>query len=160
MFHAKPASGGRSGSPKLPAVQVRGSSLEVPGTGNSDPDFSLVNRRDLRLIVGGAVNYAGGARSDRADSLVTRVFVGVVLVDDLAMPMTQARVGDLVGISQQPVSDLVRRTVLADGAGADEWLLAYCDHLREVAAGRGGSGEKCRAASAGAWPEAAKGATP
>lgn len=57
-----------------------------------------------------------------------------------ASPVTQAQFGDLVGISQPAVSDLLRRRVLADGASADEWLLAYCDHLREVAAGRGGEG--------------------
>jgi len=52
--------------------------------------------------------------------------------------MTQATFGDLVGMSQQAVSDLVRRRVLPEGASANEWLLAYCEHLREVAAGRGG----------------------
>ncbi len=56
--------------------------------------------------------------------------------------MKQADFGDLVGISQQAVSDLVRRDVLPDGACGDEWLLAYCDHLREVAAGRGGEAGK------------------
>lgn len=60
------------------------------------------------------------------------------MVTDLTVPMKQAQFGALVGISQQAVSDLVRRKVLADGAAGDEWLLAYCDHLREVAAGRGG----------------------
>lgn len=60
------------------------------------------------------------------------------MVPDLSSPMTQAQFGVLVGMSQQAVSDLVRRKILADGASADEWLLAYCDHLREVAAGRGG----------------------
>lgn len=60
-------------------------------------------------------------------------------MNDLCSPVTQAQFGDLVGISQQAVSDLVRRKVLPDGAPANEWLLAYCDHLREVAAGRGGS---------------------
>lgn len=59
---------------------------------------------------------------------------------DLTSPMTQARFGDLVGITQPAVSDLVRRKILPDGASADEWLLAYCDHLREMAAGRGGEG--------------------
>lgn len=57
---------------------------------------------------------------------------------DLTRHMKQAEFGDLVGISQPAVSDLVRRRVLLDGASGDEWLLAYCDHLREVAAGRGG----------------------
>lgn len=58
---------------------------------------------------------------------------------DLATPMPRAQFGDLVGISRQAIDDLVRREILVDGASADEWLLAYCDHLREVAAGRGGS---------------------
>lgn len=57
---------------------------------------------------------------------------------DLDVPITQSRFGDLVGISQPAVSDLMRRKILADGAAGCEWLLAYCDHLREVAAGRGG----------------------
>lgn len=57
---------------------------------------------------------------------------------DLSSPMTQAGFGDLVGITQPAVSELVRRKILPDGASADEWLLAYCDHLREMAAGRGG----------------------
>lgn len=60
------------------------------------------------------------------------------MVSDLTSPMTQAAFGELVGMSQQAVSDLVRRKILPDGAPANEWLLAYCDHLREVAAGRGG----------------------
>ncbi len=64
------------------------------------------------------------------------------MVSDLSSPMKQGAFGDLVGISQQAVSDLVRRGVLADGAAGDEWLLAYCDHLREVAAGRGGEAGK------------------
>ncbi|EPG2416644.1 terminase small subunit [Stenotrophomonas maltophilia] len=64
------------------------------------------------------------------------------MVSDLGSPMKQGAFGDLVGISQQAVSDLVRRGILADGAAGDEWLLAYCDHLREVAAGRGGEAGK------------------
>ena len=62
-----------------------------------------------------------------------------MLVNELSTPITQAAFGDLVGISQQAVSDLARRKILMEGASASEWLLAYCDHLREVAAGRGGS---------------------
>jgi len=61
-----------------------------------------------------------------------------MLMRDLSSPMTQAGFGDLVGITQPAVSELVRRKILPDGASADEWLLAYCDHLREMAAGRGG----------------------
>ena len=50
--------------------------------------------------------------------------------------ISQARFGDLVGISQQAVSDLVTRGVLPPGATASQWLRAYCARLREVAAGR------------------------
>lgn len=55
--------------------------------------------------------------------------------------MRQGQFGELVGISQQAVSTLVQRGILPDGASADEWLLAYCDNLREVAAGRGGDAQ-------------------
>lgn len=57
---------------------------------------------------------------------------------DLGQVVTQATFGDLVGITQPAVSDLMRRQVLRDGEPAGSWLHAYCDHLREVAAGRGG----------------------
>ena len=59
---------------------------------------------------------------------------------DLSSPVTQARFGELVGVSQQAVSELARRKIILDGASAGEWLLAYCGHLREMAAGRGGDG--------------------
>ncbi|MBI5270136.1 MAG: hypothetical protein HY856_10725 [Burkholderiales bacterium] len=58
---------------------------------------------------------------------------------DLAKPLTQAAFGDLIGVSQQAVSDLVTRGVLNHGAPAGEWLAAYCDRLREQAAGRIGA---------------------
>lgn len=60
---------------------------------------------------------------------------------DLSVPLRQGQFGDLVGISQQAVSTFVQRGILPDGASGDEWLLAYCDHLREVAAGRGGDSQ-------------------
>jgi phage terminase Nu1 subunit (DNA packaging protein) len=49
---------------------------------------------------------------------------------------TQAEFGEIVGISQPAVSGLLQRGVLTDGATTREWLLDYCDHLRETAAGR------------------------
>ncbi len=51
---------------------------------------------------------------------------------------TQAQFGELVGISQPAVSGLVSRGVLSEGETAATWLLSYCEHLREIAAGRGG----------------------
>ena len=60
---------------------------------------------------------------------------------DLSCRPTQADFGYLVGISQQSVSDLIQRGVLAPNQTAGQWLLAYCEHLREVATGRGADGE-------------------
>jgi phage terminase Nu1 subunit (DNA packaging protein) len=53
--------------------------------------------------------------------------------------MTQAEFGQIVGVTQQAVSDFVRVAALGPGIAAGEMLLAYCDRLREVAAGRGWS---------------------
>lgn len=64
-----------------------------------------------------------------------------VLVADLDRPMTQAAFGALVGISQPAVSDLLSRDVLRAGDAGGAWLLAYCEHLRTVAAGRDPDGE-------------------
>lgn len=54
---------------------------------------------------------------------------------------TQAAFGELVGISQQAVSDLLGRNVITPGDTAGQWLTDYCAHLREQAAGRGADGE-------------------
>jgi phage terminase Nu1 subunit (DNA packaging protein) len=55
---------------------------------------------------------------------------------DLHNGMTQAKFGRLVGITQSAVSDLLSRGILpAEGTG-HAWLLAYCENLRGVAAGR------------------------
>ena len=60
---------------------------------------------------------------------------------DLDSRMTQTSFGLLVGISQQAVSDLISRGVLRDGDTPRTWLVAYCEHLRQVAAGRDPDGE-------------------
>jgi phage terminase Nu1 subunit (DNA packaging protein) len=57
---------------------------------------------------------------------------------DLGQPWTQTDFGSLVGITQPAVSDLLKRGVLSPGQAASTWLLAYCAHLRETAAGRAG----------------------
>ncbi|MDR1661226.1 MAG: hypothetical protein LBR95_02190 [Azoarcus sp.] len=49
--------------------------------------------------------------------------------------MSQDEFGKLVGITQPAVSDLVKRGILT-GKNAREWILQYCQHLREIAAGR------------------------
>lgn len=59
---------------------------------------------------------------------------------DLNSRVTQGQFGKLVGMSQQAVSELFRRHILRDGAPVGAWLKAYCEHLRDMAAGRGGEG--------------------
>lgn len=54
---------------------------------------------------------------------------------------TQAQFGEVVGISQPAVSDLLARGVLTEGAPLARWILDYCSNLREVAAGRLAAGD-------------------
>jgi phage terminase Nu1 subunit (DNA packaging protein) len=60
---------------------------------------------------------------------------------DLEAQFKQAEFGELVGISQPAVSDLLARGVLADGQSGGAWLKQYCRHLREIAAGRATNGD-------------------
>lgn len=59
---------------------------------------------------------------------------------DLGQRMTQAAFGALVGVSQAAVSQLVSRGVLTPEAVGSVWLVEYCSHLREQAAGRAAEG--------------------
>lgn len=54
------------------------------------------------------------------------------MVKDLDKPCTQEEFGELVGISQQAVSNLVGRGVLKPGQTAQHWLDRYLSHLRQV----------------------------
>lgn len=58
---------------------------------------------------------------------------------DLAAPATQKAVGDVVGVTQQAISALVTAGALPSTGALGEMILAYCDRLREQAAGRLGS---------------------
>jgi len=61
------------------------------------------------------------------------------MLSSLQIAVTQKVFGEIVGISQPAVSDLIKRGILTDGDIASNWLIAYCSHLREQAAGRAGS---------------------
>lgn len=50
--------------------------------------------------------------------------------------VTQAEFGRLVGVHQSVVSRLVTDGTLQAGGTAGDWLMAYCERLRTVAAGR------------------------
>jgi phage terminase Nu1 subunit (DNA packaging protein) len=62
------------------------------------------------------------------------------MVIDLSVCPTQQGFGELIGVSQQAVSDMISRGVLQPGAAGAEWIRDYCEHLREVAAGRSSDG--------------------
>lgn len=64
----------------------------------------------------------------------------MVMIDLDSVP-TQAAFGELVGVSQQAISDLARSGHLPEGGSVRVWLLAYYGRLRAVAAGRGSDGE-------------------
>ena len=59
----------------------------------------------------------------------------------LDQTVTQAQFGDIVGVGQPAVSALLARGVIQPGQTAGQWLIDYCAHLREQAAGRGADGE-------------------
>lgn len=61
-------------------------------------------------------------------------------MDQLSTKLTQAAFGALVGISQAAVSQLMSRGVLTPDAAGSAWLVEYCSHLREQAAGRAAEG--------------------
>lgn len=60
---------------------------------------------------------------------------------DLSLRMSQAEFGELVGVSQQAVSEFIKVAALGPGVSALDMLRAYCARLREQAAGRGSDGE-------------------
>lgn len=60
---------------------------------------------------------------------------------DVGKSISQKEFGQLVGISQQAVSDLIGRGVLSDEGVLGVWLREYCGNLREQAAGRKTSGD-------------------
>ncbi|WP_271273814.1 hypothetical protein [Aliamphritea hakodatensis] len=58
--------------------------------------------------------------------------------DGLEERATQTGFARLVGVSQQAISGRVKDGRLREGASFADWLLTYCEELREQAAGRGG----------------------
>lgn len=55
---------------------------------------------------------------------------------DLGEKVTQAEFGDAVGVGQPTVSRLISDGVLIASGTFGQWLAAYCERLREQAAGR------------------------
>ncbi len=69
------------------------------------------------------------------------------MTDYLEQKATQAEFARLVGISQQAVSKQLDKGAIHAGETLREWLLQYCNHLRDQAAGRGGSQQESLASA-------------
>lgn len=59
---------------------------------------------------------------------------------DVHSTCTQGQFGELVGISQQAVSEMLQRGVIKPGDSVGVWIIDYVANLREQAAGRGSDG--------------------
>ena len=58
----------------------------------------------------------------------------------LDQPVSQAEFAAMIGVSEARASQLVSEGVIVRGDTAHEWLVAYCERLRDQAAGRLGEG--------------------
>ncbi|WP_242683691.1 terminase small subunit [Paenalcaligenes suwonensis] len=58
---------------------------------------------------------------------------------DLTKRISQAKFAQLVGITQPAVSGLISRGILQVRDTGENWVIAYCGHLRDIASGRTGS---------------------
>lgn len=79
---------------------------------------------------------ARGSVAARRRTVAWVLYGGCPVIVDLSLPCTQARLGDLVGVSQQAISALQGDGRLPADGTLGEMLLAYCHRLREQAAGR------------------------
>ena len=57
----------------------------------------------------------------------------------LEQQISQAEFAEIIGVSEARVSQLVSDGVIVRGDSAHGWLVAYCERLRDQAAGRAGS---------------------
>ena len=61
------------------------------------------------------------------------------IIPVLDQTVSQAEFAAMIGVSEARVSQLVSEGVIARGDTAHGWLVAYCERLRDQAAGRAGS---------------------
>jgi phage terminase Nu1 subunit (DNA packaging protein) len=63
----------------------------------------------------------------------------VKVIPVLDQQIAQAEFAQMIGVSEARVSQLVSEGVIVRGDTAQEWLAAYCERLRDQAAGRMGN---------------------
>lgn len=59
-------------------------------------------------------------------------------IDALDRTISQAEFAGLIGVSEARVSQLVAERIITRGDTGHEWLVSYCERLRDQAAGRAG----------------------
>lgn len=59
------------------------------------------------------------------------------IAEILDVQISQADFAATVGLSEARVSQLMKKGVLTRGDSGSQWIAAYCEHLRDMAAGRG-----------------------
>lgn len=62
------------------------------------------------------------------------------IIPVLDQQVSQAEFAQMIGVSEARASQLVSEGVIVRGDTAHEWLVAYCERLRDQAAGRLGEG--------------------
>lgn len=61
------------------------------------------------------------------------------IIPVLDQTISQAEFAQMIGVSEARVSQLVSEGIIVRGDTAHEWLIGYCERLRDQAAGRAGS---------------------
>lgn len=61
------------------------------------------------------------------------------IIPVLDQTVSQAEFAQMIGVSEARVSQLVSEGIIVRGDTAHEWLIGYCERLRDQAAGRAGS---------------------
>lgn len=60
------------------------------------------------------------------------------IIPVLDQTISQAEFAEMIGVSEARVSQLVSEQIIRRGDTAHEWLLGYCERIRDQAAGRAG----------------------
>lgn len=61
------------------------------------------------------------------------------IIPVLDQTVSQSEFAQMIGVSEARVSQLVSEGIIVRGDTAHEWLIGYCERLRDQAAGRAGS---------------------
>jgi phage terminase Nu1 subunit (DNA packaging protein) len=64
-----------------------------------------------------------------------------MMLIDLSEKATQQGFGDVIGVGQSAVSEMISQEILSADGNLGTWIAEYCTHIRGVAAGRTAKGD-------------------